>query len=85
MFGLEQESNNKDPKKFKFDIEMDLSNVNKRREFREQVLGRINRIQNMLREGAEQEKVDQLGTLLYGYLGMLKTVDTVEAGLQENL
>lgn len=83
MFGLEQESNNKDPKKFKFDIEMDLSNVNKRREFREQVLGRINTIQNMLREGAEQEKVDQLGTLLYGYLGLLKTVDTVEANLQQ--
>ena len=83
MFGLEKESNNKDPKKFKFDIEMDLKNVNKRREFREQVLGKINTIQGMLREGAEQEKVDQLGTLLYGYLGMLKTVDTIEADLQQ--
>ena len=85
MFGLEKESDSQDPKNFKFDIEMDLQNVNKRREFREHVLNQISKIQTMLRKGAEQKKVDQLGTLLYGYLGMLKTVDSVEAGLEKQV
>ncbi len=72
MFGLE--SGKKKPKKeeFLFDLEKELDNPDKMREYVKKVEDRIQRVRHLMRSGDNKDVYDGLNLLLQAYQGMLK-------------
>lgn len=77
MFGLEDDSKEKD-KNFRFDLENELKEAKKTQEIKATVRERMQQIKGVLREGENQEAFDQLGTLLHGYVSLLKVISRIE-------
>lgn len=66
MFGMEkQKSKAKEP--FLFDIEKELKDATKRKEYAKRIEVQINKIKEALRKGSKKEDYDHLGILLNGY------------------
>ena len=68
MFGME----NKKPKGkakpvFQFDLEKELLEKPKQKEYVKRIEGRITKIKELLRQGSKKEEFDCLGILLNGY------------------
>lgn len=77
MFGLEDESKEKD-KAFRFDLEKDLKDAEKTSEIKTSIRKRMQDVKATLRQGENQETFDKLGTLLHGYVSLLKVISRVE-------
>ncbi len=70
MFGME----NKKPKAakgkkelFLFDLEKELQDKEKQKEYVRRIEGRVTKIKELLRKGSKKEDFDSLGILLNGY------------------
>jgi hypothetical protein len=71
MFGME----NKKPKgsakekkeAFLFDLERELRDKEKQKEYVRRIEGRVGKIKELLRKGGKKEEFDSLGILLNGY------------------
>lgn len=77
MFGLEDESKKKGSG-FRFDLENDLKDAEKASEIKESIRKRMQEVKTTLRQGENQETFDRLGTLLHGYVSLLKIISRVE-------
>lgn len=66
MFGMEKQKK-KGLAPFVFDIEKDLSDVEKQKEYAKRIEERITRIKEALRKGSKKEEFEHLGVLLNGY------------------
>ncbi|MBS0655065.1 MAG: DUF5398 family protein [Verrucomicrobia bacterium] len=66
MFGMEKQKK-KGMAPFVFDIEKDLSDVDKQKEYAKRIEERITKIKEFLRKGSKKEEFEQLGVLLNGY------------------
>lgn len=66
MFGMEKQKK-KAIGVFQFDLEKELKDPQKRKEYAKRIEGRIGKIKEALRKGSKKEEFDQLGVLLNGY------------------
>lgn len=66
MFGMEKQKK-KGLAPFVFDIEKDLSDIEKQKEYAKRIEERITRIKEALRKGSKKEEFEHLGVLLNGY------------------
>lgn len=66
MFGMEKQKK-KAPTPFLFDIEVELKDVQKQREYAKRIEERVGKIKEGLRKGSNKEEYDHLGVLLNGY------------------
>ncbi len=66
MFGMEKQKK-KQPAIFCFDIEIELSDQDKRKMYAKRIEDRINTIKELLRKGSRKEDYDHLGVLLNAY------------------
>ncbi len=66
MFGMEKQKN-KPKETFLFDLEKELKDASKRKEFAKRIESRITKIKEALRKGSKKEEFDHLGVLLNGY------------------
>jgi hypothetical protein len=79
MFGLE--SGKPKPKKkeeFLFDLEKELVNPLKMREYVKKVEVKILRIKHLMRSGDHKQVYDRLNSLLQAYNGMLKVFSRIK-------
>jgi hypothetical protein len=65
MFGMEKKRKGKDI--FLFDLEKELKDSTKQKEYAKRIEGRILKIKELLRKGSKKEEFDHLGVLLNGY------------------
>lgn len=65
MFGMEKKKKGKDI--FLFDLEKELKDPTKQKEYAKRIEGRILKIKELLRKGSKKEEFDHLGILLNGY------------------
>jgi len=79
MFGLENKKDGEDSKEFVFDLESDLKNPKKSKDFKKQVEGKIQQIKQVLRGGCVKDDFDQFGILLHGYTSLLKVLSRFKA------
>lgn len=66
MFGMEKRKG-KSAEIFQFDLEKELKDPQKRKEYAKRIETRISKIKEALRKGSKKEEFDQLGVLLNGY------------------
>ncbi len=66
MFGMEKQKG-KSKDLFLFDLEKELKDAQKRKEYAKKIEKRINAIKEALRKGSKKEEFDHLGVLLNGY------------------
>lgn len=78
MFGLE--SGSKKPKKQElyFDLELELMNPEKMKEFVKKVEDRIQRVKQLMRSGEGKDAYDRYNILLQGYNGLLKVFSRIK-------
>lgn len=74
MFGLENQKEKKKPKEFVFDLETELKDPKKNKDYKKLVEERIQKIKQMLRSGSAKEDFDRFGILLHGYTSLLKVM-----------
>lgn len=74
MFGLESQKKKKPTEEFVFELEKELKDPQKRKELRQRVEERIQKIKEMLRSGDEHEEFERFGLLLHGYNALLKVM-----------
>ena len=67
MFGMEKDKKKGKEQPFLFDLEVELKDKEKAREYAKRIEDRINKIKEVLRKGSKKEEYDQLGILLNGY------------------
>jgi hypothetical protein len=67
MFGMEKEKKKTKDQAFLFDLEVELKDKEKARDYAKRIEDRINKIKELLRKGSKKEEYDQLGILLNGY------------------
>ncbi|MEC7839981.1 MAG: DUF5398 domain-containing protein [Chlamydiota bacterium] len=79
MFGLENKKEGDSPKEFVFDLESDLKDTKKGKEFKKNVEGKIQKIKQVLRGGCAKDDFDQYGILLHGYTSLLKVLARFKA------
>lgn len=72
MFGLEDKKSKDGGDQF--DLEKELKTVKKRRETLLKIEERIGQLKSVLRAGQSQEEFNDIGTLLMGYVALLKVV-----------
>ncbi len=68
MFGMEKKKAK--PGVFLFDVEKELQETPKQKEYAKLIEEKINKIHDLLRKGSKKEDFDQLGILLNGYHAM---------------
>lgn len=73
MFGLEGQKKKK-VEEFFFDLEKELQNPGEIKKMLETINERLHTIKGCLREGGSQDEVNQFGTLLNGYISLMKVV-----------
>lgn len=66
MFGMEKQKK-KGASPFVFDLEKDLTDVEKQKEYAKRIAERITKIKDHLRKGSKKEEYEYLGVLLNGY------------------
>lgn len=74
MFGLEDQKKKKKPEPFVFDLEKELKDAKKYREYKDKIDERIQQIKNMLKSGETKADFDETGVLLHGYTSLLKVI-----------
>lgn len=79
MFGLEGDKKKNVQNEFTFDLEKDMSNSKKQKEFKKSIEGKIANIKQILRSGENKEQFDQFGELLHGYASLLKVIGRIKA------
>ena len=75
MFGLESQSGNKNKKTFIFELEKEFKDPDLQKKIRDRILDRLQLIKKQLHEGKDQEAFNILGTVLHGYVAVLKVLD----------
>jgi len=65
MFGMETKK--KSTALFLFDLEKELQEKPKQKEYAKRIEKRVNRIRELLRTGSKKEEFNDLGVLLNGY------------------
>ncbi|MBS0635430.1 MAG: DUF5398 family protein [Verrucomicrobia bacterium] len=66
MFGMEKQKKKGQPP-FLFDLEMELKDSDKQKEYAKRIEERVSKIKEFLRKGSKKEEYDYLGVLLNGY------------------
>ena len=66
MFGMEKQKS-KTKEGFLFDLEKELKDPQKRKEYAKRIEQRISAIKEHLRKGSKKEEFEHLGVLLNGY------------------
>jgi len=66
MFGMEKQKQKGQPS-FLFDLEMELKDSDKQKEYAKRIEERVSKIKEFLRKGSKKEEYDYLGVLLNGY------------------
>lgn len=66
MFGMEKQKK-KGAAPFLFDLEKELKDPDKQREYAKRIEERVGKIKEFLRKGSKKEEYDYLGLLLNGY------------------
>ncbi len=66
MFGMEKQKKKGQPP-FLFDLEVELKDPEKQKEYAKRIEERVGRIKEFLRKGSKKEEYDYLGILLNGY------------------
>jgi P2-related tail formation protein len=66
MFGMEKQKKKGAPP-FLFDLEVELKDPEKQKEYAKRIEERVGRIKEFLRKGSKKEEYDHLGILLNGY------------------
>ena len=66
MFGMEKQKKKGVPP-FIFDLEKDLADIEKQKEYAKRIEERISRVKEYLRKGSKKEEFEYLGVLLNGY------------------
>lgn len=79
MFGLEQNKKKKSEDDFTFDLEKNMTSLNRQREFKKSVEEKVLKIKQVLRSGENKEQFDQFGELLHGYASLLKVIGRIKA------
>ncbi|MCB1113063.1 MAG: DUF5398 domain-containing protein [Chlamydiales bacterium] len=74
MYGLEDQKKGDKPEEFVFDLENDLRDSKKYKEYKAEVESKIQKIKTVLRSGENKEEFDQFGVLLHGYTSLLKVM-----------
>lgn len=74
MFGLGEDKKKKEGGVFTFDLENDLQDETKYQELIKRVENRVQKIRDMLRQGADKKDYEELAILLKGYSGLLKVM-----------
>ena len=69
MFGMEKKKGGK-TQPFLFDVEKELLDPVKQKEYAKRIEDKIHRIKELLRKGIKKEEFDHLGVLLNGYHAM---------------
>lgn len=77
MFGLEDQKNKKPSEEFVFDLEKDLKDPAKRKEWQKIVEEKIQKVKEILRTGESQDDFDNFGLLLHGYTSLLKVIERI--------
>lgn len=77
MFGLEDQKKGQ-PEEFVFELEQELQDPKKRKEIKELVESRIQKIKEALRSGEDKENFDEYGILLHGYNAILKVISRIK-------
>jgi hypothetical protein len=79
MFGLENQKKKIKIDEFVFDLENDLKDSKKQKEFKNKIENRIQKIKENLRSGDNKEDFDKFGALLHGYTSLLKVMSRFKA------
>jgi len=66
MFGMEKQKK-KGQAPFLFDLEKELKDADKQKEYAKRIEERVGKIKEFLRKGSKKEEYDYLGVLLNGY------------------
>lgn len=66
MFGMEKQKK-KGEAPFLFDLELELKDPDKQKEYAQRIEERVSKIKELLRKGSKKEEYDYLGILLNGY------------------
>jgi len=76
VFGMEKQQQKKKekPKLFEFDIEKELKDSSKSKEYATRIQQRVTKIKELLRKGSRKEDFDSLGILLNGYHALAITL-----------
>lgn len=75
MFGLENKSKDRDSKDFEFDLELEMKNPKKYQDLKDTTREQMRKIKTLLRAGDDKEEFHKLGTVLHGYVSLLKVLD----------
>ena len=80
MFGLEGDKKKQKPQSdFTFDLERDMTDSTKQKEFKKGIEDKVAQIKQILRSGENKEQFDQFGELLHGYASLLKVIGRIKA------
>lgn len=79
MFGLENQKEDKKAKEFMFDLEKELKDPKKCKDYKKLVDDRVQNIKHTLRSGSVKEEFDRYGVLLHGYTSLLKVISRFKA------
>lgn len=77
MFGLEDQSKKKKSQKPEYDLEKDLQDPKFFEETTQHIRGRMQELKNILRSGENEDEFHKLGTLLHGYVSLIKVAGRV--------
>ena len=66
MFGMEKQKK-KGSAPFLFDLEKELKDPDKQKEYAKRIEEKVGKIKELLRKGSKKEEYDYLGVLLNGY------------------
>lgn len=78
MFGLEGDKKKSLQGEFTFDLEKDMSNAKKQKEFKKAIEEKVAKIKQILRSGDNKEQFDQFGELLHGFASLLKVIGRIK-------
>jgi hypothetical protein len=67
MFGMEKQKKKGKEQPFLFDLELELKDKEKARDYAKRIEDRVNLIKGYLRKGSKKDEYDHLGVLLNAY------------------
>lgn len=80
MFGLEGDKKKAGKEaEFTFDLEKEMGDSKKQKEFRKGIEDKVAKIKVILRSGENKEQFDQFGELLHGFASVLKVIGRIKA------
>jgi Family of unknown function (DUF5398) len=74
MFGLEKKKQGGRPEEETFELEVEMQSSTKHKEMEKKIDLRIQEVKKLLRDGGDQEVVDDLGLVLHGYAALKKVI-----------